>query len=115
MTRLTLFPKTVTYYSVTFTRTKGVPTIALGVALTFSGSTQPTTGKDLETLPQGREDRGTIKVYSDIQLNISAEGTSNPGDYVVHSNKKWEVIAELDYDNNLIPHYKYIAELREAA
>lgn len=108
----TLFQKTITYYPVTFTRTKGVPTKVVGSASTFLGTTQPVTGKDLESLPAGRDDIGMIKVYSDTQLNVSIAETNNSGDLVVHNNQNWEIVKELAYQNDLIEHYKYIAELR---
>lgn len=77
----------------------------------FFGSVQPVNGKDLQFLPEGRRDIGMVKVYSNTALAVSAEGSNTPGDIVLWAGKKWEVIRELVYANDLINHFKYIAAL----
>ena len=106
----TLFPRnTIDYYSVATTTTNGIDAETL-TAGTFVGSVQPTTGKDLESLPAGREDRGTVKIYSDTELNVSVEGSNTPGDIVVWQGQRWQVVFEQKFQNGLINHYKYFAE-----
>lgn len=78
---------------------------------TFVGSVQPLNGKDLQFLPEGRRDIGMVKVYSNTPLAVSAEGSNTPGDIVLWAGKKWEVIRELVFANDLINHFKYIAAL----
>jgi hypothetical protein len=109
---MTLFGVTQNYYSVTISEYRGEYT-RTETAGTFVGTIQPLTGKETELLNVGREDLGKVKVYSSTQLNVSTEETENSGDIVVYSGKKWEIIQALDYQNNLIPHYKYIAEYKE--
>ena len=77
----------------------------------FVGSVQPVNGKDLQFLPEGRRDIGMVKVYSNTALAVSAEGSNTPGDIVLWAGKKWEVIRELVYANDIINHFKYIAAL----
>ena len=77
----------------------------------FVGSVQPVNGKDLQFLPEGRRDIGMVKVYSNTALAVSAEGSNTPGDIVIWAGKKWEVIRELVFANDLINHFKYIAAL----
>jgi hypothetical protein len=110
----TLFPKTISYKAVTGSYVSGiwVKSEATG---TFEGSVQPVTGKDLETLPTGRGDRGIVKVYSGTQLNVSRADTDNSGDIVIWEGKEWEIIQELPYQNDLIEHYKYFAEFRKVS
>ena len=50
-----------------------------------------------------------MKVYSNTPLAVSVEGGDTPGDIVVWQGRQWEVVAELPYQNGLIPHYKYLA------
>ena len=108
----TLFPRnTINYFVVTTTTVKGVAT-KTETAGTFVGSVQPITGKDLESLPTGRSDRGVVKVYSDTQLNVSLKATNKPGDIIVWQGQRWETVYEMQFQNGLIDHFKYIAEYR---
>lgn len=107
----TLFPKTINYLAVTFTRVKGKVS-RTETPGTFVGSVQPVTGKDIDAEQVGRVDIGKVKIYSNTPLNVAIEGTANSGDIVIWQNKKWEVLALLDNQNDLINHYKQIAEFR---
>lgn len=109
----TLFPTTITVRRKTGSYVNGVWT-ASSADSTFEGSAQPMSGKEIESLGIGRKDTGKIKIYSSSVLNVSKEGGTNSGDYIVYGGKVWEVIHELVYNNGLIPHYKYIAEYRES-
>lgn len=110
----TLFPKIISYLVVTGARVKGkwVPVETPG---TFTGSVQPVNGRDLDVVQVGRQDTGKVKVYANESLNVSIEGTNTPGDLILWEGGRWEIIAKLPYRNDLINHYKYIAEFREAA
>ncbi len=110
----TLFSSTIPYKQVTGSWVNGVWT-TVEVDSTFTGSVQPVTGRDLEVLDVGREDVGRIKVYSNTPLNVSGEGTENSGDIVIWQGGRWEVSQAMDFQNDLISHYKYIAEFRGAA
>jgi len=88
--------------------------------LTFEGSIQPLNLKDINSLNVGREDKGKIKIYSDIKLPIGSEIEDTKEDIEKKSGaiiqwqgSTWEIIAESAYQMGLISHYKYIAELRE--
>jgi hypothetical protein len=108
-----LFPKTIDYIKITGEKKRGVFK-RIGTESTFTGNVQPMSGKEQESLPFGREDRGKVKVYSNDQLKVAKGGdTENPGDIVIYEGMKWELIYELPYQNNLIPHYKYIGEYVE--
>lgn len=78
----------------------------------FRGSVQPTSGKEIDSLPVGRADTGKVKIYSDSVLPVSKQGGKEAGAIVFWKNQKWEVIYELTFQNNLIPHYKYIGEYK---
>jgi hypothetical protein len=108
----TLFPQAWTYYSVK-TRTVNGVYKEFRTESTFSGSIQPVSGKDLETIEVGREDRGKVKIYSSAQLRVGLAGTDYSGDVVIYDNKEWEIIQAMPHLNNLIEHYKYIAEFRK--
>lgn len=104
----TLFPKTITYVQRTATLSDGVWS-ETETSSTFVGSVQPVSGKDTQFLPEGRRDTGLVKVYSNTALSVSIEGENKPGDIVIWCGKKWEIIQELSYQNDLINHYKYLA------
>lgn len=106
----TLFPRIISYKHRTAELVNGRWNTSEAEG-TFVGSVQPVNGKDLQFLPEGRRDIGMVKVYSNTALAVSAEGSNTPGDIVLLAGKKWEVIRELVYANDLINHYKYIAAL----
>jgi hypothetical protein len=110
----TLFPETISYNQVTGSYVEGVWTPG-SAGSTFEGSVQPLNGKDLQSLNIGREDRGLVKVYSGSRLNVSLEGSNKSGDEVIWKGQIWEIVRELQYQNDLIPHYKYFAEYRREA
>lgn len=109
----TLLPRnTIVYYPVTTSVIKGEGTKTEGAASSFIGSVQPTTGKDFESTPSLRQDIGTVKIYSDTQLNVSIAGTTNSGDIVIWQGQRWEITDEMKFQNGLINHYKYFGEYR---
>ena len=105
----TLLPHTIVVRRRSGSLVKGVWTPGPVESGTFVGSVQPVKGKDLDLLPIGRRDTGSMKVYSNTPLAVSVEGGDTPGDIVVWQGRQWEVVAELPYQNDLIPHYKYLA------
>lgn len=106
----TLFPRTISYKHRTVELVNGVWEFSETDG-TFTGSVQPLTGKELQFLPEGRRDIGLMKVYSNTPLSVSVEGSNTPGDIVIWAGRKWEIIRELVFANDLINHYKYIAAL----
>ena len=78
---------------------------------------QPMTGKEIEVLSVGRANLGKIKIYTDsaINLNIADETTQQNGDLFVKNGQDYEIIAVDNNEVGLIPHHKYIAELRVQA
>lgn len=111
---MTLFPKTIPYISRTGSYVSGrwQNTDTPG---TFTGSVQPLTGKEIEALPIARRDVGSVKIYSSTPLQVSVQGGDTPGDLVLWWGRRWEVVAELANQNDLIPHFKYIAQDAGAA
>lgn len=79
---------------------------------TYSLNCQPVTGKELETLSIGAKNIGKIKVYGDIELNITDEKTQQVGDKIVFFGKDYELISKEKWQSDLINHYKYYGELR---
>ena len=106
----TLFQRTISYKHRTAELVNGVWEFSETDG-TFTGSVQPLTGKELQFLPEGRRDIGLMKVYSNTPLSVSVEGSNTPGDIVIWAGRKWEIIRELVFANDLINHYKYIAAL----
>lgn len=109
-----LFPKAFTYYTRTGSRVNGVWTSTGSVSFMAYGSIQPASARDFEALPEGRTDRGMIKIYTDADLHVSSRGSTAPGDIVAWHGRNWEVVARFDNDNGLLPHVKYLATETEA-
>lgn len=106
---MTLLGRTINYKQLKFKKVRGRVIPLDPIDSTFNGTVQPATGKDLESFEIGPEDKGFVKIYSDTQLNVSIQGSDNSGDIVIWQNKEWKVIKELEYQNNLLSHYKYMA------
>ncbi len=114
----TLFPKTITievetgggYNAGTGKWVDGVITEP-----TFEGSVQPMTGKEVKSYDYLRQDVGYVKIYSSTQLNVSIKDGDTPGDIVTWQGDTWELVKELKYQNDLIPHYKYFGAYRGEA
>lgn len=79
---------------------------------TMIGSVQSLSGKEFASLEIGRADLGKVKIYSNTELQVSNDGGDEKGTIVFYRNKRYEVIQEMAFDNDLINHFKYIAELR---
>ena len=108
----TLFPSPITirrYSSGYYVR--GVYVNGAESILTLQGSVQPIAGYELEQLPVDRQNGGSIKIYTSAPLIVSSEGHPDiTSDVVVWSGKLWEVWQSQVNGNNLIPHFKSIAQ-----
>ena len=80
-----------------------------------TASVQPTKGKDVMLVPEGRRDQETYKMYTSTEIN--AVTTQNPDQVTILSDKftgiVFEVIQVLEWQNNanfnITNHFKYIA------
>lgn len=106
---MTLFPKTIVVNTLTGSYVNGEWS-STPVPGTFLGSVQPMSGKEVEALGIARHDGGYVKVYSNTALNVSEEGGDQEGDRVTWQNQIWEVVKDLRFQNDIISHYKYVAQ-----
>lgn len=100
------------------TNIKGEMIKGTETSIIISANIQPLTAEELNSLEIGRRELGKIKIYSDFDLKVSEtkeDGTLIDSDKIIWDNgKKYEIIMKMDYnEQSLIPHKKYIAELRE--
>jgi hypothetical protein len=82
--------------------------------ITFEGSVQPMSGREIKSYEYLRQDIGHVKIYSSSQLNVNVRGGDTSGDVVLWQNDRWELVKELKFQNYLIPHYKYFGQYIEA-
>ena len=108
----TLFPKTIDFERIIGSYVKGVWVNGTVESLTFVGSVQPMRGKEAEPFPVNRENKGAVKIYSNDRLQIAITGGNNSGDIVLWQGSRWELIIEYPNQNDLINHYKYIAQYK---
>lgn len=107
---MTLFPKPFTVRRATRTLVRGVWTDGTPSDSTHYGSIQPLSGKDLEMFPPASRTTGKVWIYTDSTLSTRTEGSTVPADIVLFKGSKYEVIPWQAWDNDLIPHNKYLAE-----
>lgn len=109
---MSLFPSSQSGFRSTGSFVRGEWVESAPTTFTFQGSIQPISAKDLELVPQGLEDRGMIKIYTNTELTISREGTNSSGDMINWQGSEWEVIQKIPNQSDLISHFKYIAAYR---
>jgi len=75
---------------------------------------QPMSGEEVQTLAIGDNNIGKIWVFSNEALFVSDEGSDRQGDRVIYAEngETYEIIQEKPY-GTLIPHLKYVGELRK--
>jgi hypothetical protein len=81
-------------------------------AFSITGSIQPTTGKDLDAIPENRRSSAAYKIYTASELQIADTGDENSDELTIFG-RQYEVIAKLPWRNNLLNHYKYIVSKKE--
>jgi hypothetical protein len=87
------------------TYVKGVFTEGTTSAIVITASVQSASPHDLESLPEGRRNAKTYRLYTDTRLRLVT--MSNP-DKVGIFGETYEVNLENAWQNGLINHYKYI-------
>lgn len=113
-----LFPKIGTHVLKTYSAgsyVNGIWVEGTETVTTFTADIQPVSGEEAAALNIGSDNIGKIKIYTNNMLKIKTEGaTPQSGDIVTWNGdgKDYEVVGVLNYDNNIINHRKYIAELR---
>jgi len=88
---------------------KGEYTESASSPINFEASIQPTSQKDMLTLPEGRRDRETYRLYTDFELKTADEVSKVNADRVTIMGKIYEIIQVGIWRNNVIPHYKALA------
>ena len=78
--------------------------------ISILASVQPADSRDIsrtiEMLPEGRRVTELYRLYTNVRLNTLTNG-ENP-DIATVDGGQFEVIAEANWSNNVINHYKYI-------
>jgi len=72
---------------------------------TIQGSIQPLTPDEVEQLPEGRRDSQSFWIYTDTKLNTV---TSENPDLLLINSEEYEVNKENIWQNDVIPHYRYL-------
>lgn len=77
-------------------------------SVSITGSVQPATTEDMQSLPENRRQLGAYRVYSDTQFQSLLENEKNP-DIIVIDGEDYEVARVWPWKNGLINHYKALA------
>lgn len=77
----------------------------------FRGTIQPLNSKELQSLPEGERDLGSVKVYSTTRLPVGKQGVKGVGALVDFAGEKYRCVRESLYNSGLINHFRYFAFL----
>lgn len=110
---MSLFRYPQTYYKNDGAYVGGEWTASVTGPFTFLGTIQPDTGKDVFPKETGRDDTGRVRVFSSTRLAVGEEDGGAKGDMVIYDGRWYELIQAFPHQNRIIPHYEYLAELRE--
>lgn len=104
-----LFPKIYTIRRKAGAYVRGVWTDT-ATTMQIVADIQTATDKDIKSLPVDRQTSGKIKIYSMTELLVAKQGTQQQSDLVEWNGKLWEVISSETHQNNVMSHYKAMAE-----
>jgi len=88
----------------------GIYTPGVETSFSISASVQPASGKTLERLPEGRRLFETVVLFSSDLLYSLDDGTVSAPDQVLVNGKRFEVYSSEIWQNNVLPHYKYVVQ-----
>lgn len=112
---MSLFPKAFQYQRASRTLIRGVWSTGSSQTLTGYGSIQPVSGNDLANLEPATLQKGAMVLYTTTTMRRRTEDSSVVPDRVLFEGSKWQVVQEMPYTNNLIPHRKYVLEFEGPA
>ncbi|TQE99496.1 MAG: hypothetical protein FKY71_08295 [Spiribacter salinus] len=71
---------------------------------TVQASVQPASPEDMERLPEGRRDRQSFMLYSDLALRAADDNTGVNADVVEIDGADYQVQMTAPWQNGVIPH-----------
>lgn len=78
--------------------------------LNILASAQPVAiGRDMQIMSEGRDLSDYLKIYTDLKLNLAAQGENIQSDIFVFLGYGYELIDFFANQSDVINHYKYIA------
>ena len=112
---MSLFPKPFIIERVSRALVRGTYVDGTPVQLTFQGTVQPLSGEDIANLEPASRSIGKVWIRTTAALRKRTDGSLEKADVLIHDGRRWEIIDNLNFDNALIPHHKYLAEYRGKA
>lgn len=75
-----------------------------------NSSWQPASGKDQQSLPEGKRSKSVYKIYPETKLRVFDQITQTAGDKVISplDGQTYEIYSSGDNQNNIISHFKYM-------
>lgn len=82
--------------------------------LTIAANVQPINTREraqyTQILPSGNRSAKLVKIYSATPLLLDAQTTGQKADVILWLNGAYKVIMAEEWQNNIISHYRYIAQ-----
>jgi hypothetical protein len=82
---------------------------SLVTPFSIMGSVQPSDGKKLAGLLEGKRLHAVIEIITDSELIASDPETKTIGDIVTYDKFDWEIIQVLKWENGILPHFEAFA------
>ena len=80
------------------------------VDIVSSGTKQPMSGEEMQSLPEGRRERKSFKMYLDTEVYTSRSSLNCGPDTIDFNGETFEVVQVLPYGSGLINHFKVIVQ-----
>ena len=77
---------------------------------TVSGTIQPMSFKECLAFSDGSRNSGYVKIYCNEKLNARERGESSGG-FVSYGGEIFRIVAEQAYQNGIMAHWRYVANL----
>ncbi len=75
---------------------------------------QPTSGKSLQILPEGKRAKETLWVASTVELIVASQANGQNGDRFAYDGRNWEIQNRQNWTPGApLPHLEYFAQLVE--
>lgn len=80
--------------------------------ISFSGTFQPASGKELENLPEGKRSHSIYKIFAGLENEFTSSDDLKQleADCISLNGEVYQIIKVDKWDNGLLPHWEFLVE-----